>query len=223
MRAAWSFAALGSVVAAPAAADQLQNQLLAEMRATHTDNLAFAMTIRAEQTGNAAQISVLRHDGRGGWSLESVNGRPPTDKQRKKVAKSHPPLPSYARLANWFGGPATRVAATPGSVTYRFSRLPAGTVKLGSHDASAETVADAVVDTSGAHPFVSRVRFTSTAPFRMMLVAKVERFTILSSYQRLGDGRVFTAGSDTEFAGSMMGKAGSLTTRVRVSDVHPAR
>lgn len=223
MRPALLVALAAAVLPGVAAADPLQDQLLARMRASRTDDVAFTMTTRAEQTGSAARQFVQRYDGRGGWTLQSVDGHPPTDKDRKNLAKRAPSPPRYAKLADWFGGPATRVAATPTQVTYRFTRLPAGTVKLGSHDASADTVADAVVDLSHGQPYVSRIRFTSTAPFRMMLVAKVERFTVTGSYAPLADGRIFSTGNDSEFVGSMLGKAGTLSTRTRYTDMGSPR
>jgi hypothetical protein len=107
------------------------------------------------------------------------------------------------------------VAQAAGSVAYRFARLPAGAVKIGSHDASADTTVDAVVDTRGPVPFVSRVRMASTRGFRMMLVAKVERYAFTSTYAPLADGRPFPTAVEAVIAGAMMGKSGDLVTRTR--------
>ena len=221
-------ALVAGTIAAPAAAmaDPLQDQVLAAMRATRTADIAFTITSRVEQTGSAAKTIVARCDPRnaanGGWTLVSIDNRAPTAKERKDAAKNRGPVPGYARLAAWFGGPATRIAATAGSVTYRFDRLPIGTVKLGSHDASADTIAEATLDTAHA-PYVSRVRFVSTASFRIMLVAKVERFVIETGYAPLTDGRVFPSEGITSFGGSLMGKAATIATRTRFSDVHSVR
>lgn len=216
----------GMIGACPAGADALQDQVLAGMRATRTQDLSFTLAIRAEQTGSTPHQSVLRYDPRGangGWTIQSINGAPPTAKQRQQAARQRPPVPDYGKLATWFGHTATRTATAPGSVAYHFAALPAGTIKLGSHDASADTVADVVVDTTRAQPYVSRVRFVSTKAFRMMLVARVERFVVTSGYAPIEDGRIFSTGNDSEFAGSLLGKAGAITTRMRVSDVRPAR
>ena len=213
--------ALTALIAAPAAADPLQDQLLARMRATDTGDIAFTATTRIERTGATANEIVTRYDPHGQpgkrWSVVRYNGRAPTPKEAGQVLKAANgnPLPAYARLARWFGAAATRVAQAPGSVTYRFARLPAGAVKIGSHDASGDTVADAVVDTSGPVPFVRQVRFTSTTGFRMMLVAKVERYVFTSGYAPRPDGRVFPTAQDAAITGALMGKGGSLTTRTR--------
>lgn len=208
------------VAAAPAAADPLQDQLLAAMRRADTGNVAFTSTTTVERTGAAGQEIVTRYDPRAPagrrWSVVRFNGRVPTAKENAQVLKAAngAPMPSYARLARWFGAPATRVAQAPGGVTYRFARLPAGVVKIGSHDASADTAAEVVVNTRGT-PFVERVHLRSTTPFRMMLVARVTRYDVTSSYALLPDGRPFPTGSDADMAGSMMGKEGTLRTRTR--------
>lgn len=210
------------VVAAPAAADPLQDRVLAGMRATDTTNVAFTQTTRMEQTGSKAKEVVTRYDPRSPqrWTVLKVDGAAPTPKQAKTFGDmaAKAPLPGYARLARWFAAPATRVAEAPGRVTYRLARLPAGVIKMGSHDASADTVADAVVNTAGPVPYVERVRFTSSTPFRMMLVAKVERYVLSASYAPLADGRVFPTGNDSDISGSMMGKAGSIRSHTRFTD-----
>ena len=137
-------------------------------------------------------------------------------------AKDHGPVPAYARLAKWFGGAAVRTGTQPRSATYRFASLPVDTIKMGSHDASADTVAEVTVDTTHARPYVAHIRFISTAPFRVMLVAKVDRFVIDSTYATIADGRVFASGTDSNFTGSMLGKSGAQITRKRFTDIVPA-
>lgn len=211
--------ALAMLVAAPAAADPLQERVLAGMKAVDTGDVAFAQTTRIERTGAAATEIVTRYApaAPARWTVMRVDGRAPTAKESADIVKAatRSPMPGYARMARWFGARATRVAEAPGSVTYRFAALPEGIVKMGSHDASADTVADAVVNTAGPAPYVERVRFTSSKPFRMMLVAKVERYVITASYAPLADGRLFPSTTDSDIAGSLMGKAGSIRTRSR--------
>lgn len=215
------------LAAAPAGADPLQDRVLAGMKATDTGDVAFTQTTRMEQTGSAAKEIVARYDPKAParWTTVQVDGHAPTPKQSASFVKmaSGSPLPGYARLARWFGAPATRVAEAPGRVTYRFAKLPGGVVKMGSHDASADTIADVVINTSGQQPYVERVRFTSSTAFRMMLVAKIERYVLTATYAPLSDGRVFPTGTDSDITGSMMGKAGSIKTRSRYSEVRAGR
>ena len=212
------------LIAAPAAADPLQDQLLAGMRATATADVAFTPTTRIERTGSKPQTIVTRFDPRAAagqrWTVVSVDGRAPTTKERGQITKAAngQPAPSYARLAQWFGGPATRAGNT-----YRFARLPKGGLKIGSRDVSADTSAEAVVNTSGPTPFVERVRYTSLKGFRAMLVAKVDRYVLTAAYARLPDGRPFPTANGGDIGGSMMGKGGTIVSTTRFSDMRSTR
>ena len=218
-----------SLVAAPTAAqaDTLQQQVVAAAKAADADDLAFTQAIRVERTGEATRDIVQRYDPRGGatkWTLVKVDGRAPTAKEMKDAVKrsGRGRTPSYSRIADWFGAPATRIATTPTSVTYRFAKLPKGALKMGPHDASANTSAEAVVNTAGRVPFVERVRLTSNAPFSMFMVVKVARFTV-NGTNRLVDGRPVSDTTTTEFAGSFMGKPQTMRTRTTYADVRTAR
>jgi hypothetical protein len=225
-RSVFIVAALAASTAADA--DALQQQVLAAAKTVTPRDFAFTQTLHAQRTGKPAQDSVQRYDPRRGtaaWSLVKVDGRAPTAKENADAAKSFSKatVPSYARIAEWFGAPATRVATTPTSVTYRFASLPKGVIKMGSYDASANTSAEAVVNTAGRIPFVERARFFSNTAFRMMLVAKVERFIVNSTNRLLPDGRPVPASVVTEFAGSFLGSAQTFKMQMVYSDVQAAR
>jgi hypothetical protein len=212
------------LVATPAAADPLQDQLLAGMKRTDTSDVAFTSTTRIERSGAKAQVIVTRYDPRSPagrrWTVVSIDGRAPAAKEAARIVKAAngSPTPSYARLAQWFGGAATRSGNT-----YRFAQLPKGGLKIGNSDVSADTSAEAVVNTSGPTPLVSQVRYTSIKGFRAMLVAKVDRYVLSANYARLGDGRPFPAGNSGNIGGSMMGKQGTIVTTTRFSDVRATR
>ncbi len=208
-----------------AQADALQQQVLAIAKAVSAADFAFTQTARFERTGTPATERVSRYDPARGWTLLRIDGKPPTAKQTeqdKKIAR-RAQTPSYARITEWFGAPATRIATTPTSVTYRFATLPKGSIKLGPYDASAHTTVDAVVNTAGKALFVERARFTSTKPFRMFVVAKVERFTVNASWRLMPDGRPVGEGNTAEFGGAFMGKAQTIRTRTTYSDYSALR
>ena len=216
------------IVPAAAQADALQQQVLAAAKAVTAADFAFTQANRFERTGTPAKSIIQRYDPRRGasaWTLVRVDDRAATAKEVADAAKrsAKAQVPSYARIAEWFGAPATRVATTPTSVTYRFASLPKGAVKLGSYDASAHTSVEAVVNTAGRIPFVERARFTSTKPFRMFIVAKVERFTITATHRLLPDGRPVAEASSTEFGGSFMGSAQTMRTRTVYSEIAAIR
>jgi hypothetical protein len=219
------------VLAAPAHADELQTRLVAGARATDTSGYAFRQTIVMAGTGvgDKGGPRVIGYDPRRAagdrWRLVSVDGRAPTAKELEGARKRMPDtVPGYADMAKWLGSPATRVDGPGGSVTYRYARLPTGTVKLGKHDASADTAAEVQVSgASGPAPFVERVRFTSTRGFRMMLVASVKSMALVTRFRRLPDGAVVPVAVDSRFAGSLMGKSGEIRTDIAYADWQKVR
>jgi hypothetical protein len=204
------------ILAAPAArADELQSRVLAAMRASPADGFRFQRTSVTDRTGSARTTVVEQYDparpAAQRWQLVSVDQRAPTAKEAERSRKvKRGPVPAYAELAKWFGAPATRSEAAPGYVTYQFARLPAGTVKIGSHDASADTRGEALVNVRAKTPFVERVRFTSAKGFRMMMVASVQSMDVVSRYALLPSGAVVPAASDTSLTGSLFGKSGRI-------------
>lgn len=216
------------VLPTAAHADALRQQVLAAAKAMSSADFAFTVTSRQERTGTAPSESVRRYDPRRGadaWTLMKVDGRAPTEKERARLTKSARKgfVPGYLHLTDWFGAPATRIGTTPTSVTYRFAKLPKGSLMLGSHDASPVTTVDAVVNTAGRVPFVERARFSSTASFRMMMVVKVDRFSFVATNRLLPDGRPVSDAMAGEFTGSFMGNAQTMKTRTTYSDFAAAR
>lgn len=209
-------------------ADALQDQVLATVRATRSDLHAFRRTIAIERTGAARQVIVEQFDPRApaaqAWSLVAVDGRAPSAKDLQGWHKAkRGPVPSYAELARWFGAPATRSDTAPGYVTYHFASLPAGALKIGSHDASADTRAEALVNMRGKTPFVEQVRLVTNKGFRVMLVASMQSMAISGHYRLLPDGFPVPAESDSRMAGSLLGKAGEMKVQVSYSDFQKVR
>lgn len=221
--------AAAAIFLAPAAhADDLQNRVLAAMRASRPDAFRFQRTSVADRTGAERKTVVERYDPARPpsqrWQLVSVDGRAPTAKESEKARKAkRGPAPSYAELADWFGAPATRSETTPGYVTYRFAKLPAGAVEIGSHDASADTQAEAMVNVRARTPFVERVRFTSTKGFRMMMVASVQSLDVVSRYAALATGEIVPASSASTITGSLFGKSGSIRSTATFSGFQAVR
>jgi hypothetical protein len=213
----------------PALADALQQQVLAAARTVSEEDFAFTQTASNQRNGEPIKEFVIRYDPKMPkavrWTLVKAEGRAPTAKESAEMAKraGKGAVPSYARVAKWFGAPAERVATGPNSVTYRFKSLPAGTIKIGSHDASADAVTEAIVDTSGKIPFVTRAHIVITKPFRMMMVAKIEKLDIISNYKMLADGKPMIVSTASDMTGSMLGKSGWFKARSTFTDIRVAR
>ena len=209
-----------------ARADALQSKVLAGIKATRPDGYSFQRTLVIDRSGAARKVFVERYDPRrpaaDRWTLVSVDGQSPTAKdvaQSRKAKRG--PTSSYAELATWFGAPATRSDTTPGYATYHFARLPAGVLKIGAHDASPDTRAEALVNTKAAIPYVERIRFVSTKSFRMMMVASIQSLDITNRYRLLPSGAAIPDGSSSVLAGSLLGKSGQMKTSVTFDAVRP--
>jgi hypothetical protein len=218
-----------TLAATSARADALQDRLLLGARAVSGNDFTFTETGSFERTG-ADKIAYVRHydpHRKAGqrWRVVEVNGKAPTAKQASQLARESKDqkTPSYANIADWIGGPATRTAATAETVTYQFARLPAGTIKIGGRDISADTSGTAVVNIAGKVPFVERTRFTHNKPFSIMVVAKLSQMVIQASYRQLPDGRVVLASVSSDMTGSLMGKSASMKGRSSYSGFAAAR
>lgn len=215
--------AAATLVALPAFAGPLQDSILA-----HAETLpeaAFAFTQSAELTSvnkdgeKEVKTFTLRFDPRKPekqrWQLVSIDGRTPTDKERKNAEKHarNGPIPGYHRIARWIGAPA---AETPTQITY--DKFPKKTFDMGPMDLSKKLAGTAYVSTTGDMPWVERSQFRLTEPARAMLVAKIEDMQVETRFKRLGDGTPVLATQTISMAGSMLGKSGRQTTRSTYSD-----
>lgn len=201
---------------------------MAVARATRTDTYSFRRTIVIESDVAKRKVFVEQYDPRRApadqWSLISVDGRAPTQKETEDRRKSQrDPFPPYFAMSKWFGAPAMRSDTAPGYVTYRFASLLPGTLKFGSHDASADTQAEALVNMKGNVPFIERVNMTSTRGFRMMLVASLGSMTFTMRYRQLPDGYVVPLDALSDITGSAMGKSGQMHTTATFSDFQAAQ
>jgi len=216
--------------ASPALADALLDRLLADARAAGPEDFAWTRTTRTEQRGGKAvetQTIVERYDpsrpADRRWTLSSIDGRAPTADEAAKYARSRADtvVPSYSRLGMHLGGRLTRDDAA-GHPVYRGSGLPKGAFVANGHDLSADAGVEAHV-AAGAKPFVERVVLASGKPFRMMLVAKVDRVEGVTRYKLMPDGRPVPAEQVVVMTGSMMGKSGSIRTIISYGDHRAVR
>lgn len=199
--------ALLCVAATPA--EQVRDRVLAEARAISPATLAYDRTVNFTQAGGgekATQTRVDRWDGRG-WTLLSVDGKPPTadDVAKHRKAASAAPVPGYQRLTMLNGATATTDAQ--GRTILRMATLPPGSVITSGKDVSKQFTAEATI-AAGLRPYVQQLRSVARAPFRMMLVAKIESFVTVSDY-RLDGNTPRLVRQVADVRGSMMGKDGT--------------
>ncbi len=215
-----------STVLAQQNKDELKQRILAQAQSVSPDDYAFTRTIRSEQTsgGNTEQhVNIEKFDPtkltEARWTLVSVDGAPPstdalntfrTDSAKRRV-------PGYARLAVYFGTPATASTDSRGRTVFHFTALPKDTVKVMDSDVSQNATADATVSEANGVPFVEQVRIT-LRPMRLKLLFKMERYESTSRYRMGPEGKPLPMEQTSDMFGSGLGKEGRGHTVVTYSD-----
>ena len=218
---------LTASVAAESSADALKERIIAHARTVTPEDYAYTRTIRSESTeGNKKEERVVvdrwdpakPQDQR--WTLVSINGQPPTADQLKNYGKETAKRRTvyYGRVAEYFASPATSATDARGRPVFRLASLPKETVVASGSDISANATGELVADTSGPTPFIEEVRFVSTKSARVKLVALIERFEAVNRYRMMPNGKPAPVESVSEMNGSMMGKQGTIRTKVTYSD-----
>ncbi|HEV2842559.1 MAG TPA: hypothetical protein VGW39_14645 [Chthoniobacterales bacterium] len=208
-------------------ADALKERIVEHARTVTAEDYAYTRTVRTEGVeGDKKEQGVLVDrwdpakplDQR--WTLISIDGKPPDADQlklfRKALARRRQAY--YGRVAGYFAKPATSAVDANGRTIFRFASLPKESVMVSDADISANATGEVVVDTSGPTPFIEEVRFTSTKPTRVKLIAKIDRFEAMTRYRLMPDGKPVPIESTSEMVGSMLGKEGRIRTRIAYTD-----
>ncbi|MEO5720823.1 MAG: hypothetical protein ABIR71_05045 [Chthoniobacterales bacterium] len=220
---------LGAETTAPDS-NALRDRIVAHAKTVGPDDYAYTRTVRSEQVSSdksKTNVIVERWDptktGAARWTLVSVDGRVATAEESKDYAKGLPKRRQthYGRVAGYFEKPFTTTLDARGRTVLSFAALPKETVMVAGTDLSANATAEAIVNTSGAVPFFEEVRFRSTKPSRLKLVAKIEQFESVTRYRLMPDGKAAPSEFSSEMKGSMLGQEGSIRTRITYSDQRP--
>ena len=201
------------LIAAAPAPDPLLDRILAGARAVPVSGQTFERTLRiTSQEKDAAAITRMRVDRWDGKALApvTIDGKPPTAEEAKAARKASAgrPVPGYHRLADFLKDGAVRVADPQGRTVYRIAGLPKGSINVGK-DISADLVGEAIVDTSGAQPYVSRLRVFLPKPLSFFMVAKLDSFEQINDYRVGSDGKPVQVRSVQSMTGAQFGKTGS--------------
>ena len=215
MTYALPFAALILAAAAAPAPDPLQARLVAEAGQIPPAALAFDRTVTTTQSGGGkaeTSVRVERWDGRQ-LTLVTTDGKPPTVDETAQFSKQAAgrPVAGYYRLAHYLGAPAERASDAAGGIVFRIARLPAGSIDI-SGDRSDRFAGEATVATAGPLSYVRRLHLHAREPFRVMIVARIDRFDVVSDYAPGKSGRPELTRQVQEYAGSRPGESGTVRT-----------
>lgn len=193
--------ALVAVAAAPAAADVALEQLRRDALATPM--MGFERTATIEQGDQPKTVRVDRFDPRARpgeqWTLVSVNGEAPSEKDARSHAEQmeKTPVPGFHRLNSLLAGDPTEITRNGVRTTYRWAALQKGAAPTGrAPDFSDKLSGEAVVRTDGPRPVLEQVRIYAAEPFGIMGVAKMNRFEAVTRYTHGARGHVL-ASQDT--------------------------
>lgn len=210
------------VCGSPARADPLLDRLRSE--AARAEATGFERTTREEKQtskGPVLEVRVDRFDpasprGRQ-WTLVSVDGRAPTVRDRAEHAKlvSSFPVPGFYRLSAILAGEPDRSTDARGRTLYRWTSLPAGSMPTPGPDISARMAAEALVEKLAGRLVIRSVRLFAPKPFKVMSVAKVNRFDQLNIYDQGRDGELvlISQASETDIS-APFGKGVQQSSRV---------
>lgn len=207
----WTSVALATACLAASPAETVRDRVVAEARALSPGSLAFERMItitQADASEKASQTRVDRWDGKT-WTLLTRDGKSPSADDRGKYAKAAATgiVPGYYRLAGMLAA-ATATTDAQGRTILRAATLPPKSVFTSGKDVTEHFGADAVI-AAGPRPYVQQLRLTARAPFRMMLVARIETFVTVSDYARDASGTPRLVRQVADIRGTMMGEGGT--------------
>ena len=220
----WKPAALSAVllVSAAANADARLDRIIAE--SSKAAPVAFERTTRAEVRADPEKEPALVVDryqpkagAAGGWTVVSVDGRKPTAKELDAHARNNAsPPPGFQNLHKMMVKPPARVTEKDGKTVYFWESLPKGTIVTPGGDISGQLSLEATVEEAGGKPLMSEVRIFAAQPFRVKVVASINRFNVVSHYKPGANGMPFlvsqTADTDVSAPMGLGGKRRSVTT-----------
>lgn len=194
------------MLSAAAQADGAIDRVLAE--SAKATPVAFERTMRAELRADPAKEPALvvdRFSPKAGWTVVSVDGRKPTQQEQDAHAKGNVNPPGFHNVHKLLAKPPSSRAEKDGKTVYFWSSLPKGSVITPGGDISAHLSAEAIVDESGARPLLNEVRIFAAKPFRVKVVASINKFNVVSVYRPGANGTSFLVAqaSDTDVSAPM--------------------
>lgn len=211
-------ACVALVAATPLHADAIWDALKAE--ADSTAPQSFTRTIRTEEVGSTKTTLTTKTDrfhakqplGKQ-WLLLKVDGEAPSEKQltayQKEVGEQ--PIPGFHRLSTLLAGKPAKISHKGQQVIYHWPQLAKGALGTKGPDISRNLSGEAIVDTSGPTPRLSRVRVFAAKPFSVMVVAKIRSFNAISEYETNADGATFLTRQSTEVDATIPFKGSGIT------------
>ncbi len=192
MRHLFPAAAIAISLLAPAVAhaDAVLDRMIAD--SARAPIPAFERTTRAELRAHPEKEPALvvdrfnpRDARSGSWTLVSIDGRKPTQKEMETHAKGSRDavIPGFHRLNTILRATPTRRSEANGQTLYFWQSLPDGVVETPGGDISGKLSAEMVVEQVDGKPVPVRVRIFAAKPFKVKGIATMNSFEVVSHYR----------------------------------------
>lgn len=214
--------ACAALLAAAPAPDPLLARIVADAATITEASFGFERTTRLEAGGKSTvRVERFRPAATPRWTLASVDGRAPTADEARDYARAadKQPVPNYGRLGAMLRDGAERATAADGNTVYRVTRLPKGSIAANGASMAKHLVGEATIARAGDRPFVAQMRVFAPKPFRMRMVAKVDRFEAVTRYAPGADGRIRVVSQAVTTVGSMLGQSGTMVSRATYAPI----
>lgn len=217
-----AFAALLLVAARPPAAsgyDDLLKQLHAESKRVNEMTFGFERVTEAIQDGKRT-LRVDRYDPNAAskWTLVSIDGRPPTRDEVHKYEKGLVDwkVPNYGRVAELIEHTKpSRVAPD----RYRLDDLPPEILDKRARIFASHVSTELKVGGTPAQPYVTESQVFAPKPFRVMVVAKIDKFIAISRYAPGPDGRPRIRSQEVDLKLTIMGAPRRVQSKMTYRDL----
>jgi hypothetical protein len=195
----------------------LRDRLVADAFDQLPTALAFDRTTHVVEVGGGTRSEtrrIDRWDGRG-WTLISVNGKPPRASEIRTQARlsNGEPVPGYHRLGALLGAATERRIDADGRTVFSVPQLPPGTVISDGTDISSHLKAEAYVVTNRTQPWVQQLRMTAREPFKLGWI-KVLTFDQISDYKLDSAGTPRLASQSADSHGTVLGISGGQRSEI---------
>ena len=186
-------------VSAAVQAETALEQVISE--SAKSGPVAFERTTRAELRAdpeNEPALVVDRFSPKSGWTVVSVDGRKPTARELEAHAKGNSNAPGFHNVHKLLNATPKRRTESGGKAVYLWNGLPKGTIVTPGGDISANLSVEATIDESGAKPVLNEVRIFAAKPFRVKIVASINKFNVISLYRPAANGTPFLVAQTSE-------------------------
>lgn len=177
-------------LSAAAQADPVLQSILAQ--SAKAPVVGFERTVRAELRANPDKEPAIvvhrfvpKSATAGTWTLVSVDGRKPTEKELAASAKANATgnVPGFHRLHKVLSTPPARTTQVGGKTVHSWDSLPEGAVTTPGGDISSKLSAEATVEQVGGKPIISTIRIYAAKPFKIRGIATMHSFDVTSQYR----------------------------------------